>query len=214
VQKGKNMNVRKLALRAVAVGFGAAVLTCAGAAVAHADDPSDYGNGDVKVGVSVAKTTQPGVLAMTVAGTSAKLAEQDSTALVRQFVGKLPLVTVTDTRTADEIPAGAAWYVLGSATDFTGDAGQPAIPASDLGWSPSIIGSDTSSGNVFAGQPVATSTDGGQGLVDKELLSSTFDSASDTTPGAWTATADLTLKTGADVKPGDYSSTLTLSLFE
>jgi len=206
------MNARRLALRGVAVGFGVAVLTCAGAAVAHADD--NYGNGPVSVNVSIPQTTQPGVLAMTVAGTSTKLTEQGSTALVRQFVGKLPLVTVTDTRTPDEIPAGAAWYVLGSASDFTGDAGQPAIPASDFGWSPSIVGSDTSNGNVFAGEPVATSTDGGQGIVNKELLSSTFDSASDTTPGAWTATADLTLKTGADVAPGDYSSTLTLSLFE
>jgi len=213
MQKGMDMNVRKFALRGVAVGFGVAVLTCAGTAVANADD-TNYGNGDVNVNVSIPQTTQPGVLAMTVAGTSAKLTEQGSTALVRQFTGQLPLVTVTDTRTPDEIPAGAAWYVLGSSSDFTGDAGQPAIPASDLGWTPTIVGSDTSNGNVFAGQPVETSTDGGQGLVDKELLSSTFDSSSDTTPGAWTATADLTLKTGADVKPGDYSSTLTLSLFE
>jgi len=208
------MKVRKFLLRGAAVGFGAVVLTCAGTAVAYADDPDNHGNGDVNVDVSIPQITQPGVLAMSVAGTSAKLTEQGSTALVRQFAGKLPLVTVTDTRTPDQIPAGSAWYVLGSASDFTGSAGQPSIPASDLGWSPSIVGSDTSSGNVFAGQPVSTSSDGGQGLVDKELLSSTFDSASDTTPGAWTATANLTLKTGADVKPGDYASTLTLSLFE
>ena len=31
---------------------------------------------------------------------------------------------------------------------------------------------------------------------------------------SWTANASLFLKTGADVAPGSYSSTLTLSLFE
>ncbi|MGC5033980.1 hypothetical protein ACLQ2T_29290, partial [Micromonospora sp. DT229] len=50
------------------------------------------------------------------------------------------------------------------------------------------------------------------GLVDQELLVSTFDSGA-VTPGAYTVDADLFLRTPADVAAGAYTSTLTLSLF-
>ena len=51
------------------------------------------------------------------------------------------------------------------------------------------------------------------GLVDQELLVSAFDSeavASD----SYSVNADLYLRTPAEVAAGEYSSTLTLSLFE
>ena len=51
------------------------------------------------------------------------------------------------------------------------------------------------------------------GLVDQELLVSTYDSG-EVAGDAYTVTADLYLRTPGDVAPGQYSSMLTLSLFE
>ncbi|WP_327025291.1 hypothetical protein [Micromonospora sp. NBC_01739] len=182
---------------------------------AHAEPGDETG---VEVTVEIEEIRQPGVLAMSVAADSVALSEDGSTLLVRQFTGTLPTVTVTDTRTADEVPAGAAWAVLGSATDFVGDADQAPIGAGHLGWQPKLIdGGDT--GLVSEGEEVVTVLDeptqpgNNVGLVDQELLVSTFDSGA-VTPGAYTVDADLFLRTPADVAAGAYTSTLTLSLFE
>mgnify|MGYP003418415244 CR=1 FL=1 len=205
------MNTRN-AVRFGAAGLGAALLAAAGAAVALAD--TEYGTGDVDVTVEIEEIEVPGTLALTVAGTSAPLTENGSTELVRQFTGALPAVTVTDTRAAADVPTNAAWYVLGSSTDFTDDAGIAApIPAENLGWEPQIVGDD-SGGLVFAGEPVESDVDGGAGLVDQELLVSTFDSAGVLEDGSWSAIANLALRTPADVTPGSYTATITLSLFE
>ncbi|RUL90032.1 MULTISPECIES: hypothetical protein [Micromonospora] len=173
---------------------------------------------DVRVTVDIEEIREPGVLAMTVAADSVALAEDGSTLLVRQFVGTLPTVTVTDTRTADEVPEGAAWAVLGSATDFVGDADQASIGAGHLGWKPKLIdGGDT--GLVSEGEEVVTVLDeptqpgNNVGLVDQELLVSTFDSGA-VAGGEYTVNANLFLRTPADVAAGKYTSTLTLSLFE
>jgi hypothetical protein len=78
-------------------------------------------------------------------------------------------------------------------------------------------GGDT--GLVTAGEEVVTVLDqptqpgNNVGLVDQELLVSTYDSA-EVTGGAYTVDAGLTLRTPADVAAGSYRSTLTLSLFE
>ena len=183
----------------------------AGAAIAD-----EYGDQDVDVNVAITELDEPGVLAMSVAGSSTTLTEDGSTATVRQFTGALPTVTVTDTRTAEEIPDGAFWYVLGSSSDFTGDAGQPAIGAGHLGWAPSLIDGGES-GLVAAGDEVDTVLDTGPnavGVVDQELLAMAFDSEAVASEGSWTATADLFLRTPATVAPGDYTATITLSLFE
>ena len=189
----------------------AAALICSGAAAATADD--EHGNGDVDVTVDIAPIDVPGVLAMSVSASSTVLTENGSGALERRFTGTLPQVTVTDTRTPDEIPAGAAWYVLGTASDFVGAAGQPAIAAANLGWAPRLLDAE-GSGEAFAGESVAPARDGGRGLADAELLASTISSADVAAEGSWTASADLILTTGANVAPGVYASTLTLSLFE
>ncbi|WP_062431393.1 hypothetical protein [Herbidospora daliensis] len=199
-------------LLAAAVAMTAAV-AFPGAAAA---DPGD--STDVAVTVEIAPIEEPGVLAMSIAANSVALAEEGSTLEERRFTGTLPAVTVTDTRTGDEIPEGAAWAVLGNASDFTGDAGQAAIGAGHLGWKPNLIdGGDT--GLVAEGEEVVTVLDeptqpgNNVGLVDQELLVSTFDSG-EVTEGSYTVNADLFLKTPADVAAGSYSSTLTLSLFE
>uniref|UniRef100_UPI0018DD1A31 hypothetical protein n=1 Tax=Agromyces laixinhei TaxID=2585717 RepID=UPI0018DD1A31 len=176
-------------------------------------EPDDAG---VDVNVSIAEINEPGVLAMSVADTTTTLTEEGSTATVRQFTGTLPTVTVTDTRTADEIPDDAFWSVVGSSTDFTGDAGQPTIGAGHLGWAPNLIdGGD--SGQVSEGDQVDTVLDAGPdnvGLVDQELLAMAFDSGDIAAEGQWTANASLFLRTPATVAAGDYTARLTLSLFE
>lgn len=179
-------------------------------------EPGD--GGDVEVTVDIEEIREPGVLAMSIAGDSVRLSEDGSTLVVRQFVGSLPTVTVTDTRTADEVPEGAAWAVLGSATDFVGDAGQEPIGAGHLGWKPRLIEGDDS-GLVSEGEEVVTVLDeptqpgNNVGLVDQELLVSTFDSGA-VAGGEYSVDADLFLRTPADVAAGEYTSTLTLSLFE
>ncbi|GLX95761.1 hypothetical protein [Herbidospora sp. NBRC 101105] len=206
------MKIQHKWLLAAAVAMTTAV-AIPGAAAA---DPGD--STDVAVTVEIAPIEEPGVLAMSIAANSVALAEEGSTLEERRFTGTLPTVTVTDTRTGDEIPEGAAWAVLGNASDFTGDAGQAAISAGHLGWKPNLIdGGET--GLVAEGEEVVTVLDeptqpgNNVGLVDQELLVSTFDSG-EVTEGSYTVDADLFLKTPADVAAGSYSSTLTLSLFE
>ena len=203
--------------RLIAAGAAAAMVV-AGMAVPSPASAEPGDSEDVRVTVDIQEIRQPGVLAMTIAGNAVVLSEDGSTLLIRQFQGTLPTVTVTDTRRPDEVPAGAAWAVLGSATDFVGTAGQPAISAGHLGWRPNLIdGGET--GQVAAGEEVVTVLDpptqpgNNVGLQDQELLVSTYDSA--TVAGdSYTVNANLFLRTPADVAPGSYTSTVTLSLFE
>ncbi|UKF32487.1 hypothetical protein [Clavibacter phaseoli] len=208
------MNTRSFLTRGAAgIAGGLLLLGVAGTAVAA---ESEVDTNDVDVTVGIAPLAGGGALSMSVAGSSAALTEDGSTAVVRQFTGTLPTVTVTDTRDPADIPAGAGWYVLGSASDFVSTDGQSTIGAENLGWAPNLIdGGD--SGLVAEGDVVETAIDGGPdgvGLVDQELLAITNDSAAIAEEGSWTADAALTLKTPTTVDAGDYSSTITLSLFE
>ncbi|MCJ1688184.1 hypothetical protein [Rathayibacter sp. VKM Ac-2927] len=204
--------IRPLLTRGTA-GIAGGLLLLGVAGTAFADE--QQGADDVDVNVQIAPLTTPGSLSMTVASDSTALTENGSNSVVRQFTGTLPTVTVTDTRDAADIPAGAGWYVLGTASDFTSSTGDT-IGAENLGWAPNLIdGGD--SGLVAEGDVVDTALDGGPdgvGLVDQELLAITNDSAGVAEEGSWTANAALTLKTPTTVDAGDYSSTLTLSLFE
>ncbi|MFG2061994.1 hypothetical protein ACGFIK_11305 [Micromonospora sp. NPDC048871] len=206
-------NHRRLFAAVAASAFFAGSVALAAPASAEPVDSTD-----VRVTVDIEEVEEPGVLAMSIAGDSVALSEDGSTLLVRQFTGTLPTVTVTDTRTPDEVPEGAAWAVLGNATDFVGNSGQAPISAGHLGWKPRLIdGGDT--GLVSAGEEVVTVVDeptqpgNNVGLVDQELLVSTFDSGA-VAGGEYTVDADLFLRTPADVAAGSYTSTLTLSLFE
>ncbi|MEX5637556.1 hypothetical protein [Parafrankia sp. FMc2] len=197
-------------LRVSAVTAGAFMLaSVAGVAIAQVS----HGESGVSVNVEIPEIEEPGVLALSVAGTTTALTEDGSDALVRQFTGTLPSVTVTDTRSADDIPDGAFWYVLGTSTDFTGEDGQEAISAGHLGWAPRLIDGGES-GLVAEGDEVGTVLDAGPGLVDQELLALAADSAAVVEEGQWTANADLFLRTPTTVAAGDYTATLTLSLFE
>lgn len=123
-------------------------------------------------------------------------------------------MTVTDTR--EDTPVGVSWYVVGQASAFAGDAGQPSITPDHLGWSPAVL--TPNDGEVAAGDVVETVLDTGSnavGLAGEELLYLALDSAdAKAASGQWTANANLVLKTAANVAPGQYTSLLTLSLFE
>ncbi|KTR95438.1 hypothetical protein NS220_05920 [Microbacterium testaceum] len=203
---------------AVATAGGLILAGTAGAAFA-AEQP--YGDSDVDVNVNIAPVDGPGTLSLTVAGTSTSLTENKETGdpSLRQFDGSLPQVTVTDTRDPASVSTDLAWYVLGQASDFTGSAGT--ISAGNLGWTPKVL--DPADGLVAEGPQVDTVEDADPdgfgnnvGLKDKELLYLTTNSSDLLQAGgkSWSASADLVLKTGTDVAPGSYSSTLTLSLFE
>ncbi|MCJ1709472.1 hypothetical protein [Microbacterium sp. VKM Ac-2923] len=179
---------------------------------------AEVGDKDVDVNVNITPVVGPGSLSLTVAGTSATLAETASGAPeVRQFNGSLPTVTVSDTRAVGDIPADHFWYVVGQASAFTGPGGA-SISADHLGWTPRLVNGGAT-GLVAEGEAVGTSEDTGVdavGLVDKELLFATTESADVKQGGesSWTANAALVLKTDKGVAPGAYSSKLTLSLFE
>ncbi|MFC6023391.1 twin-arginine translocation signal domain-containing protein [Plantactinospora solaniradicis] len=210
------MNTRKRRHLLAACAAGAALAATTVLPSPAVAEPGD--DADVQVTVDIDEIDEPGVLAMSIAGDAVALSENGSTLLVRQFVGTLPTVTVTDTRDPDEVPEGAAWAVLGSATDFVGAAGQEPISAGHLGWKPRLLdGGDT--GLVTEGEEVVTVLDeetqpgNNVGLVDQELLVSTFDSEA-VVNDAYSVDADLYLRTPADVAAGEYASVLTLSLFE
>ncbi|WP_227820220.1 hypothetical protein [Agromyces aureus] len=205
-------------MRIAVITTATGALLLAGQAGIAAAEEQSHGGGEVDVNVAISEITEPGVLAMSIAGTAVNLTENGSDELVRQFTGTLPTVTITDTRSAEEIPDGAAWYVLGSATAFTGDAGQAPIGAGHLGWAPALIDGG-GSGLVAAGDEVQTVLDDDAapdnvGLVDQELFASAFDSGEIATEGSWTANASLFLRTPSTVGAGQYSGTITLSLFE
>lgn len=206
------MNTRSLVIRGAA-GLAGGVLLLGVAGTAFAAD--NYGSDDVDVNVDIAELPSTGALSMTVDGTSTTLTEDGSDNVRRQFTGALPTVTVTDTRDADDAPAGTGWYVLGSASAFTSADGST-IGAENLGWTPALVdGGDL--GLVAAGDQVDTAIDGGEdgvGLKDQELLALAIDSQEINPEGSWSANADLFLRTPVDVDAGAYTSTLTLSLFE
>lgn len=199
---------RSLLARLGAAGLGVCALAVvgAGAAVAAEEDTVD-------VRVDIAPDEEPGILALTVANDSTSLTEAERDGTDRMFTGKLPTVTVTDTRLPENVDPSSYWYVMGSITDFAGTAGQPPISAAEsFGWYPDIVSGNPEGGDqvVAPGDPVDP---GIGGFVDAELLAS-VDSASDAAGGAYSATADLLLRTPADVAAGSYAATITLTLLQ
>ncbi|HJA04048.1 MAG: hypothetical protein ACTH2J_04965 [Candidatus Microbacterium stercoravium] len=206
---------RSRVVRTAAGVMGGLMLAGVGAA-AMADE---VGTDGVDVNVTIDEQAA-GALSLSVAADSETLTEvEDASPDYREFVGALPDVTVTDTRS--EVPEGVYWYVTGQASDFVGSEGQDPITPDHLGWAPALV--TEGNGEVAPGEEVPTSLDDSTnpdnpnnvGLAGEELLQLALDSAEATAAnGSWTANADLTLKTPNDVAGGSYSSTVTLSLFE
>ncbi|TQJ30849.1 hypothetical protein [Microbacterium sp. SLBN-146] len=205
------MNKKGFIARAAVGAIGGALLL-GGAGAALADEVDDQ---DVDVAVSIEALEPVGALTMSVAPGSATLEEVESTDPdIRQFDGVLPTVTVTDDR--EEVPTDVGWYVTGQSSALTA-AGGLTIPAGHLGWVPAIL-TEEGNGEVAVGPEVDTVLDEGPnnvGLVSQELLALvTIDSGDAATVGTWQANANLFLKTPVDIAPGDYSGTITLTLWE
>lgn len=201
------MKNKGLLTRAGVGAVGALLLTgVAGAAIAD-----EVGSNEVDVSVDIEALPPVGALTMSVAADSTTLTEVDSEdPEVRRFDGTLPTVTVSDDR--EDVPEGVFWYVVGQSSAFTAD-GAPEIGPEHLGWVPEVL--TENDGEVAPGQEVDTVLDdGGAGLTGQELLALAMESNEAHAIGEWEANADLFLKTPADVAPGSYSATITLSLWE
>lgn len=150
--------------------------------------PGDQ-EGDVDVSVVVPEATapEPGALKLSVDG-AVNLGEAKSSAAGFTASGKLPEVTVSDTR-----PAGT-WAANASLSSFTSTAGT--FPASALGWTPSVV-----SGDAQAGAAVTANTPG----LD---ASATLASGA---KGVAKLGADLSLVAPASTKAGNYKAKLTLT---
>lgn len=214
------MKMTKAMTARVAVATVGGVLLAGVAGAAFADE--ERATDEVDVTVTVEALVGPGALTMTVADSQTALTEDESTVPEeRHFSGALPSVTVTDTR--ETIPAGAAWAVLGQASDFTStdNGGQPAISAGYLGWTPSVVDPGETY-DVIPGDQVDTVLDDGPnnvglaGVEGPELLAMAFtgSEAAQNVAESWTANAELFLKVPLATAPGAYKSVLTLSLFE
>jgi hypothetical protein len=214
------MKISKAVTARVAVATVGGILLAGVAGAAFADEEQQAD--DVDVNVVIEDLVEPGTLAMTVADSSTSLTEGVSAdPTQRTFTGALPAVTVTDTRTT--IPEGAAWAVLGQASDFvsTDGGGQAAISAGYLGWAPSVVDPGETY-EVLAGPQVDTVLDEGpnnvglEGVAGPELLAMVGTDSQTTQDQAesWTAGADLFLKVPLNTAAGAYTSVLTLSLFE
>jgi len=211
--------IQAMTARVAVASIGAALLVgVAGAAFADESQETD----DVDVNVTIEELTEPGALAMTVATNTTTLTEgQSDDPTQRHFFGELPSVTVTDTRAT--IPEGAAWAVLGQASDFVSvdGGGQPSISAGYLGWTPSVVDPGNTY-EVLAGDQVDTILDDGpnnvglEGVEGPELLAMTLNGSApaQSVASSWTANAELFLKVPIDTPAGAYKSVLTLSLFE
>lgn len=200
---------KSFVLRGSVIAFGAALLVSAGSAV-MADEEHDAEGVDVTV--EIAPLAGPGALAMTIDGDSTALVEGESTDLERVFTGTLPKVTVSDTRAAEDVPADAAWYVVGTASNFHDENGVSTIQASNLGWSPKLVAEEGEGEAVVdVGGDVAPSR---PGVIDQDLLFLAESAEANAGGGVFSATADLDLVVPAAVPSGTYSSTITLSLFE
>src|SRR5690625_3428902 len=128
--------VSRRPVRIALAGMGALILGGISTA-AMADE--EVGADDIEIDVEITEIDEPGILAMTVAGSSISLTEDGSNEAVRQFIGELPTVTVTDTRSSVEITEGVYWLVLGSKTEFVTEDGESTISAANLGCVPDAV---------------------------------------------------------------------------
>ena len=196
--------------KAIATGLTAMLLVAGGAAAATADDVTDDSSVDINVEIT---DRDPGILALSVAADATSLTEVDSAdPMVREFTGTLPEVTVIDTR---DVVTDVPWYVLGTASDFL--SGSSRITADHLGWNPALAADYGA--EVEPGGDIETVIDDpnsdGLGYADGELLYANYDQIGTHPQGSWAATAGLRLRVDATVvDPGEYTSVLTLSLFE
>lgn len=165
--------------------------------------------GDTSAGIPVEATIpegENGVLALTIAdfGDGVALSEPENMGDRLRMTGKLPEVTVSDSRTAQQAGVGG-WSVTGQADAFT-SAGQT-ITADHFGWVPHVL---TPRPGLVEGPPVETVLDGAPGLETPSALAT---ASSEGRFGSATMDADLMLEVPVGTQPGTYTGMLTVSLF-
>ncbi len=150
--------------------------------------------------------SQEGFLALTVAdfGDGVRLDGGQNVGDRLRFGGALPTVSVSDSRTPAQAGYGG-WAVSGQAGDLRADA--RTLRAHHLGWVPGVL---TTKAGVTPGSPVATSLAGGPGLATPATLAS---ATSEGRFGTTELTAEVALEVPVDTRAGDYTGTLTVSLF-
>lgn len=148
----------------------------------------------------------PGSLSMTVADHGAGVALSQTAALGdrTRFEASLPSVTVTDSRTSVQVPAGG-WTASGQATSFR--SGANVFTADHLGWTPST---PTARDGLTVGGVVGTSLSGGTGLEGPTTLAS---ASGDGRRGETQLDAALRLELPSTAAAGTYRGDLTVSLF-
>ena len=146
---------------------------------------------------TLTSTVKGGDLTMTQAGDTVSLTSVDFSA-GGNSTGSLNAVTVTDDR-----GGASGWSLTASNTNFTGP-GTSTLPAANLSWTPACTTTSTGSPSTCA-----AGSAGPVGTAGATLASTP---AAPLTGGQFSATAGLTLNIPAFTAPGDYSSTLTLTL--
>lgn len=121
-----------------------------------------------------------------------------------RFAGRLPEVSVTDSRAAATV-GGGGWTVSGQSSDLT--SGPRTLRAQNLGWTPGLV---SAKDGVSTGSPVASLLGGGTGLAAPATLAT---ATADGRLGTTTVSADLALEVPVDTRAGDYAGALTVSLF-
>ncbi|MBD7917549.1 esterase [Cellulomonas sp. Sa3CUA2] len=149
---------------------------------------------------------EDGVLALSVAddGSGVTLDGPQNTGTALRFTGQLPTVTVTDSRSVSQ--AGVTgWAVTGQA--YTFESATRLLDGKHLGWTPRL---ESPRAGLAAGDARATALGGGEGLVVPGRLAS---ATPEGRVGTATIGADLVLDVPVDTTPGEYTGTLSLSLF-
>jgi hypothetical protein len=114
--------------------------------------------------------------------------------------GTLPVVTVTDTRTAE----GATWSVSGRVGGFAVPGGTATFGGQSLGWTPKVL-----AGDALAGTTVDPGVAAGTGLAAASTLASGAAGGETAQPVA--VSADLSLLAPSTTPQGSYTATLTLT---
>jgi len=168
-------------------------------------NPGAFVNSQIPVDAVVPESAN-GALVLTVAdfGSGLNLGAPQNAGDRLRFSAELPQVTVTDSRTAAQA-AGGGWAVSGQAGAFGSQYAQ--IGAANLGWTPHV---DTPRSGLTAGDAVSTALDGGQGLSVASQLASASDQGR---YGSAKLGAGLVFEVPVDTRPGDYHSSVTVSLF-
>ena len=169
--------------------------------------PGGADEGDIPIRAEVPDTsTQPGSLTLRIeAPGSVDLGTARTQQDRLRFDGDLPPVVVTDSRNNAQA-SGGGWSVTGRAAPFVSDDDE--FSSSYLGWEPWTTADDRP--GVTAGPQVHGELRGGPGLVDPATLVSATNAGR---RGAATAGAHLLLEVPLDTPPGEYRSSISLSLF-